>query len=265
MIPFNFHTHTTFSDGIDTPEQMVLAAMQKEFEAIGITDHGFTPFDTTYCMQERNVPVYIKTLRALKKKYAGKIEIYCGIEQDLFSDCDIRPFDYVIGSVHYIKVNGTFYPVDETKDKQLECIEKLFGGDRIAYAKTYYEQVEQMAKQRPTVIGHFDLLTKFGLFDDLGADYEAIAASAMRRVLKTVPIIEVNTGAMARGYRKTPYPAAFLLRTVRQCGGEVMLSSDCHDARQLDYAFDATCTELKNAGFSHVLRFCEHGWEQRTI
>ncbi len=41
----NFHTHTTFSDSENTPEEVVLTAIDNGFASIGFSDHGYTDFD----------------------------------------------------------------------------------------------------------------------------------------------------------------------------------------------------------------------------
>ena len=60
----------------------------------------------------------------------------------------------------------------------------------------------------------------------------------LKHFMDTGALLEVNTGAIARGYLATPYPAPFLLEEWRAWGGEVILNSDCHDARYLDAGFD---------------------------
>ena len=46
------------------------------------------------------------------------------------------------------------------------------------------------------------------------------------------------TGAIARGYRTSPYPDPFLLRAMQDAGVKLMLNSDCHDRRFLLCGFD---------------------------
>ena len=60
MIKTNFHTHTTFCDGKNTAEEVVLSAIEKGFSAIGFSGHGYTPFDLRYCMQD--MEGYIKEI-----------------------------------------------------------------------------------------------------------------------------------------------------------------------------------------------------------
>lgn len=50
-------------------------------------------------------------------------------------------------------------------------------------------------------------------------------------------IFEINTGAIARGYRSTPYPAPFLLQEMQRMRLPLMLASDCHDCRFLLQSF----------------------------
>jgi len=70
----------------------------------------------------------------------------------------------------------------------------------------------------------------------------------------------VNTGAMARGYKTTPYPARFILEEIKSLGGSVILSSDCHDADKLTFAFDESVKLLKEIGFTHVDRLTADGF-----
>ena len=51
-------------------------------------------------------------------------------------------------------------------------------------------------------------------------------------------LFEINTGAMARGYRTTPYPGPILRRAIARKGGTFILSSDCHRKEQLLYGLE---------------------------
>ena len=47
---FDLHTHTTFSDGRNSPEEMVLSAIGMGMSTLGISDHSYTSFDESYCI-----------------------------------------------------------------------------------------------------------------------------------------------------------------------------------------------------------------------
>ena len=41
----NAHTHTTFCDGKNTVEEMVQAAIDRNFVSLGFSVHGWTPYE----------------------------------------------------------------------------------------------------------------------------------------------------------------------------------------------------------------------------
>lgn len=243
MIKCDYHVHTCLSDGAEKPEKVVLAALEKGMDRIGFSDHGYTSFDSGWCMSKRNTRRYLRILNRLKKKYAGRIEILIGIEQDYYSEQDTAPFDYVIGSVHYILAEGNYITVDESADTLKNAAEKWFGGDMIALAERYFETVAAVAeKTHADIIGHFDLVSKFNeddrLFDSSDPRYRAAWQAAADRLLQAGIPFEINTGAISRGYRTGPYPSPEMIDYIRAHGGKLLLSSDSHRPSTLCYAFD---------------------------
>ena len=81
----NLHTHTTYCDGKLTAEAMVQAAISKGATSIGFSEHSFVPFDIFYSMHNEEAQRYIDEVNALKEKYADKIEIFLGLEQDYYT------------------------------------------------------------------------------------------------------------------------------------------------------------------------------------
>ncbi len=247
MILRDFHVHTTFSDGKNTPEEMVQAAIRKGMDSIGFSDHSYTDFDESFCIPKEKRQEYVQTIAALKKAYQGQIRIYCGIEQDLFSGEETGQYDYVIGSVHYVQVDGHYISVDESKDAFLSTVDTYFGGDPIAFAQAYFENVAQVAeKTHADIIGHFDLIAKFndaGLFDESDPRYIAAWQRAADRLLPYGKPFEINTGAISRGYKRFPYPSGPMIRYIRQRGGKFIPSSDAHSIQNLCFGFE-TLEEL---------------------
>ena len=159
----NYHTHTTYCDGENTPEEIILYAIERGFDAIGFSGHGYTPFDLRYCMKDTEG--YKREINALKEKYSHKIEILCGTEEDAMSPQSRDGFDYVIGSSHYFCVDGKYYPIDSGYDYFKECL-GIFGYDIPRLAETYFGTfANYVMKHRPDIIGHFDLITKFDELD----------------------------------------------------------------------------------------------------
>lgn len=255
-----FHTHTCYSDGKNTPEEMLTAAIAKGFAGYGFSDHSFTPCDTSYCMKLERYPEYISCINGLKEKYAGQIEVLCGIENDYYSDTDPEDFDYMIGSVHYLVIGGTCYPIDHSERQQRECIAKECGGSAVEMAKRYYEKVaEHIRRTKPEIVGHFDVITKFGVIDETSEEYRRAALEAADEALNYTRIFEVNTGAISRGYKKLPYPSDFILRRVLERGGDVILSSDTHSAATIDTFFPESVELLRGIGFRRLAVMTANG------
>ena len=241
MIKRDFHTHTAFCDGRDTPEETVLSAIKKGMDAIGFSAHSYTFFDESYCMKKEEIAAYRAEILRLKEAYADRIRIFLGIEQDLYSKEPTDGFEYVIGSVHYLKIGEEYLPVDETEEILKKTAKTHFGGDLISLAECYFETVSQLSCIHPNIIGHFDLVTKFNengrLFDENDPRYIAAWRSAADALLTLHVPFEVNTGAIARGVRSTPYPSPKIIEYIRSRGGTVILSSDAHRKEDLCYAF----------------------------
>lgn len=243
MIPSNYHTHTCFCDGKHTPEEMVQEAVRLGCPEIGFSSHSHTKFDTRYCLSVAGTKEYIATLRALQEKYRGQINIHIGLEQDYYSDPPEDAFDYVIGSVHYVKKDGVYLSVDESKEIQIKNVQQFYGGDYYGFVEDYYKAVADVyRKTKCQIIGHFDLITKFnedgGLFDTKHPRYQAAANRALERLLDAPAVLEVNTGAISRGYTTAPYPAKDILNRWRAAGKEIIFSSDCHSKDHILFGYE---------------------------
>lgn len=262
----NLHNHSTFSDGEHTPEEVVQSAIEKNMLGIGFSDHSYTDFDPSYCMLPERYAAYHRTLDALKEKYADKIKVFKGIELDYYSEVDPEDYDYRIASVHYIIVDGIWYPIDHSERDQRNCIENAYGGDVMAMARRYYEMLcEHVERCKPTLVGHFDVISKFSLLPEDSEEYRELARSALKRILKTCPYVEMNTGGIARGFRTMPYPCDYLLDTLRENGGEVMLGADSHHEDNLIFGFDEAVDRLKAFGFDHIVQFNGSGFDRVDI
>lgn len=259
----NIHTHTTWSDGADTVETVIRAAIEKGFHTIGISDHGYTAFDESYCMQRGSEKAYKEELQQLRERYAGQIDVLTGIEYEYAGEDPVPEVEYVVGSLHCLKIGSNYYSVDEDPPHFRQLL--AAAGGELELAKRYYDGVvEATLRVRPDVLGHFDLLTKFSMVEETEA-YRAVAKEALLAVLPAVKVVEVNTGAMARGLRASPYPADFLLKAVREAGGSVILSSDAHRVSHLDFAFEETLARLRRLGFREVLERRKEGFVPVSI
>lgn len=266
----NLHTHSVYSDGAHTPRQIIEQAIQNDMTAIGISDHSYTFFDTRYCIDEAKNGEYISELRALKDEYKGRIEVLVGIELDAYSSGYNRAdFDYIIGSCHYLNFGGNYVSVDSSLVGVKDAIEKYCDGDSMRFAMKYFDTyTERICEMRPDILGHIDLVSKLGVVDESSEIYRKRAVETLCDSLSACDIIEMNTGAISRGYKKLPYPADFLLREIKEIKDKkkhIILSSDSHSKETLTFYFDECLNILRANGIKSVVTYSNGAFEEVSI
>jgi len=266
----SLHNHTTFDDGKNTPAEMAAAAFDAGLAGLGLTAHS--PMENEFwTVKPERMAEYRAELARLKIEYAGRLNVWCGLEYDLTSDRKwLDGFDYVIASVHALETTRGLWALDDNRERSRRMIVIAFEGDRDAAAEAYYAKVKEIsAIPEADVVGHFDLITKFDepepLYDAASPRYRAAALDAMEALVQAGKIFEINTGAMSRGYRTSPYPAPPLLRALREMGGRVTITADAHSRENLAFAFDQAEAAARAAGFTELWEFDGVGFSPRAL
>ena len=158
----NLHTHTSYCDGKDSVEEMIQKAIGLGFDSVGFSGHSYMFYAPDHSMSIEGTEAYKKEVRAMKEKYKGQIEIFCGLEFDMYSEIDLTGYDYMIGTAHYLLIDGKHVGFDRTAPVVDGIIRDYFGGDGMKYAKAYYETLVQLPNFAKTdILGHADLICKF--------------------------------------------------------------------------------------------------------
>lgn len=263
----NLHTHGILCDGKDAYEDTVKRALELGFDCIGFSGHSYTPYSREFVMNPEETEEYKREIRRLKEVYKNKINVLCGLEFDMYSSEELADYDYVIGALHGLKIGEEFVGFDRDAKTVERIIEEYFGGDGMRYAKAYYEQLSQLPDYaaRCDIVGHMDLITKHmethNFFDTQSKEYRGMVSEAIDVLASSVGVFEVNTGAIVRGYRTTPYPETFILRELKNRGCGIVIGSDCHDNQYLNAYFDEALQLIKACGFKEVLKMTEKGFE----
>ena len=260
----NYHTHSTFCDGKNTPEEIVQVALQKGFSTLGFSSHSMYPFSSDWHLQSRDHSAYAKEVRRLQTEYSDRIQIKLGFEADFIEGvcapkmsnyAEFDP-DYLIGAVHYVPGKKGFIEADASQADVIEGIKNYFDGDVKKAVLEYFYLERQMLKTCDfTIIAHSDLIRKQNgpkvkapLFDQ-NSDWYRKELSLLADEIKSAGVVaEVNLGGMARGYMADSFPTGELLSLLIQKNVPLTLSSDSHSAGTLDFAFDETAQMLKDAG-----------------
>ncbi|MDR1211051.1 MAG: histidinol-phosphatase [Spirochaetaceae bacterium] len=275
MVLSSFHTHTCFCDGEDSVETLCEKAAEKGFTALGFSSHAPLPSGLVsgWHMKAGDLGRYIDEVRAARKKWAGRLEVFLGLEVDYIrgvmgpADSIYKKlgFDYLIGSVHYVVPRrGAPFAVDGPASEFEEGIREGYGGNGEALMEAYWDAVRELCEAGGArIAGHLDLLKKnnqderwFSLHnarykEKLGQVLDVIAGSGM--------IVEVNTGGINRNKTKEVYPAPWILKDTRERGIPVLISSDAHRHIQLDGGYAEAGKILLEAGYTTIKRLSACG------
>ena len=272
-------THLGFSGHMDTEIRMDLAAYDAEIrrlqEVYRPTGAGFGNPGLERDWKKEGL---VGKDQAGKEREAGSggMDILRGVELDvLYAPRDdaeeelLRGMDYLIGSTHYIEApsGGPLGSVDDTRERLETFCREEFGGDYYRLSKAYYETEAGVITYirnhfaGPFFIGHFDLITRFNdemhFLDETSPRYYGPALEVMEYLaLQDIPF-EINCGAVNRGRKAELYPTRFLLRHLREMGGQILINSDAHQRELLDGGFDIAARTAAACGFTHT-NFLEH-------
>lgn len=264
----NLHIHTKYADGKDLPEEMVLKAIEKGFASIGFSEHTYMEFsDYPFQMTIEKMSDYKSEIRTLKEKYKNCIDIFCGLEYELFSEVPIKDFDYIIGSVHYLDFDGKKLGFDRGVEEVQAIVDNYFGGDGLRFAKKYFDTLLLLPQKiRVDVLGHFDIFTKTNelrkFIDTESDEYLNYGYECIHNLKGKIPLFEVNTGAISRGYRTKPYPQIEFLKEFKECGFGAIITSDCHNKDFIDCYYKEAKELLLSAGFNSQWLFTNDGFKE---
>ncbi|KAF1084871.1 Histidinol-phosphatase [Sporotomaculum syntrophicum] len=256
MLLPDYHIHT-FRCGHARGEmrEYVEKALALGLPQIGFADHipmywlEAQERDPGIAMFQEDLAEYVAEVEKMRLAFPG-IPIKLGIEADympgfepeLAKVLDQYPFDYVLGSVHYIDGWGFDNPAYLHKYKYMN-IDDLYC--------QYFNLVQQAARSRLfNVIAHPDLIKKFGYRPrgDLRELYEQTACVFAEASVA----VEINTAGL-RVPAQEIYPALGLLQACRKYDVPVTTGSDAHEPGLVGYAFDKIEPMLVEAGYTKIL------------
>lgn len=265
MFLTNFHTHTNFCDGNNTAEEMILSAIQKNIKILGFSSHAAFPFSTSWHINIDQIQTYVEQIRSLAQKYQDKIKILCGFEADFIEGItipskenykDFKP-DFLIGSVHFLVTKNGHFEIDDSAQNVKNGIEEYFNKNAKIAVCQYFETQKQMLKKGDfEILGHPDLFRKrnkiLNLFDENDFWYKNQIKNLVKEIKKSQVIVEINTGAIARGAMDSLYPNDYFLDLLFQNKIPITINSDAHDANQIACAFDFALNKAKKIGFTEL-------------
>lgn len=254
-----------------TPERIaryVEAARRRGVDEIGITEHchrfrEFRPIMADLFEGRRQHPEVVRWLEgdfreplqryveAVQQARAAGLPVRLSLEVDYLPDRvdQIRsalqgvPWDYVLGSVHFVDGQPVDFSPDVTWPE----------ADADAVWRRYFQLLAEAAGSGLfDVVGHIDLPKKFGHRPRVfpREDFRAFLQAAARRGVA----VEINTAGWRRPAAEM-YPAWELLAEVVAAGLDVQLGSDAHDPAEVAEGFDRALAQARAAGVVRLVRW----------
>lgn len=251
---YDSHMHTPLCrHAVGTPAEYAQAAKKAGLQGIVITDHSPMPpwFDADFRMSLEELPFYHAMMEQTRVE-SGDFFVGIGLEADFHPGTEsfVRkllsayPYDYIIGSVHYIGA----WPFDNPS-----FAEEFERRDLREVYREYFKLVAQAARSGLFhSIGHLDLPKKFGYIPPQG--YLDLAEEALQVIAGEGLALDVNTA----GWRKKVgevYPSGAVLARARQLNIPVALGSDAHKPEEVGYRFTDAAQTLESAGYSEAIVF----------
>ena len=253
---FDYHIHTTVSyDGHNTPLEMAQAALRAGLKEICFTDH------LDY-QQSSPKEIYAYTPEAYRAGYDGleisgltirhgaEIGMTCWNVDEIIQDLNAYPYDFVIGSVHFIDDIDIYYP------------EFWAGRDFLATEQIYFEELLRCVQLHDTfdVLGHLTYISKCKGHPNPRIipleDHKEVIAEIMKTLIAKGKGMEINTSGVDRcgDY----LPGIPYLKLFKDLGGEIVtVGSDAHTSDRVgQYINDGIA--LVGSIFGQVCTFCNH-------
>jgi histidinol-phosphatase (PHP family) len=255
-IQCDYHMHTPLCKHAAGPmEDYVERGIELGLREIGFADHNPLPGgrSANVRMSEAELEYYVERVTELRFRYRGRIDVMLGLEMDYLEGLEDYleqqlakyPWDYVIGSIHFL---------------DNACREgswpKNYSGDAQKLYARYFELMRRMARSGLCdIVAHFDVPKRSGR---LPCEREADDITHTLQEIKNAGIcIEINTS----GYRHAelpepqPYPAPPIIEEALGLGIPLTVNSDAHAPDQVGFRFAQIEKLLKRKGCRRLVKF----------
>jgi histidinol-phosphatase (PHP family) len=258
LLPADYHMHTPLCrHATGEPGEYAAAALRAGLVEIGFSDHSPMKRDDfdNWRMSLDQLDEYVEKVRRAQRDFPGLV-IKLGLETDYLPGQEdwVRelaaryPWDYFIGSVHYVSGG---WDIDNPAR-----LSRWTGLDVYEVWTDYFERLTLAASSGLFhIIGHADLPKKFGHRPD--RDCAPLYERFLKGALKGGAALELNTAGLRKECREI-YPVPELVRLAAVKGVPITFGSDAHAPADVAKDFEAALRLAKESGHS---QWC--CWTQR--
>jgi len=254
-LPADYHMHTPLCRHAEgEPAEYARRALLAGLEEIGFSDHSPMRRDDfdNWRMRLDQLDEYVDSVARARRDVPGlrirlalEVDYLPGHEEWIRELAARHPWDYFIGSVHYVSDS---WAVDDPAK-----LSEWKSRDTFEVWSAYFERLTAAAASGLfEILGHADLPKKFGHRPtrDCGPLYDHFLKAARRAGCA----LDINTAGLRKDCREI-YPNPDLLRRAFARGVPITFGSDAHAPAEVGMNFAEAVALARSCGYAECARF----------
>jgi histidinol-phosphatase (PHP family) len=264
-LPPDYHMHTPLCrHATGEPVDYARQALAVGLTEIGFSDHSPMRQDNfdNWRMNNSQLDEYVAKVRLAQKEFpqltirlALEVDYLPGHEDWIHQLAARQPWDYFIGSVHYVSNSWDIdNPAKLSEWKKRDAFEVW---------SVYFERLTMAAESGLfEIIGHVDLPKKFG--HRPARDCTPLYEKFLDAAKKSGCAIELNTAGLRKDCKEI-YPSRQILEFAFQKGVPITFGSDAHAPSEVGMNFAGAIQLAHDAGYKESCRFVQRKSERVTF
>lgn len=257
----DYHVHTSrCGHACGEDREYIEEAIRKGLREIGFSDHVprfYQPKSPDMIVTERGMSFddldrYVESVLSYRSEYKD-IQIKMGLEVDYVPGWEKQiedigrqyPWDYLIGSVHFVPEWNYGYILREKEHPPAEIYPRYFSLVAEAAASKLFD-----------ILGHIDL-PKRAFFPLESSSMLELYQNLAESLGKNHAVVEINTYGLrsSKINRGEIYPNPVLLNLCHENEVRVTLGSDAHRPQDVGLDFDQAIKILSETGYQNITSF----------
>lgn len=247
LIDYHTHPHGHGEENLGVNSETVLLKYIEKSRKMGIKELGFSDHDWVIDKIDWKCMEQIKSESKLNIRLGLEVDYKPGREQKIKKMLAELPFDYCIGSVHYIGDWGFDHPdyIDEYNKRDLNQV-----------YRDYYTLVkEAVLSGLFDIVGHLDLIKVFG-FKPEGLNILQLIEPVLKVIKETGLVIEINTNGLNKPIKEI-YPEEAIIKRAYEMEIPITLGSDAHKPERVGEGLKEIIRLVRNIGYRKLAIFEE--------
>lgn len=265
MLPADYHMHTPLCHhAVGEPTEYAAQAVKLGLKEIGFSEHNpmiRDDFDDWH-MDQSDLDTYVENVHKARREHPGltiklalEVDYIPGQEDWIRALAARHPWDYLIGSVHYVSDSWDLdnpRKISEWKNRDaFEVWTAYFGRLTMAAESGLFE-----------IIGHADLCKKFCFYPK--QDCTPLFTRFLKAAKQKEVAMELNTAGLRKDCKEI-YPSRSIVQLAATIGVPITFASDAHAPGEVGMNFAEAVELARSAGYTRCCRFTQRRCEMVSL